>query len=284
MKNEILLSATRLNELIQRGECRVVDCRFDLSAPGKGHSAWLAGHIPGAAYAHLDNDLAAPIEPHTGRHPLPRLEDFARYLASIGWSSGQLLVAYDEGSNAIASRLWWLMRYVGQPSALLDGGLAAWSAAGLELETGPTALQAERPVRLEADQSQVVTTEQISHNLRRPELTVLDARAGERYAGEVEFLDSKAGHIPGALNRPFNENLDGTGQFRHPEQLKVQFESIAKLGPADGVVHSCGSGVTACHNLFAMELAGLHGSRLYPGSWSEWIRDPSRPVKTGNIP
>jgi len=284
MKKEILVSATRLNELIRGGECRVVDCRFDLSAPDKGHSDWLAGHIPGAAYAHLDNDLAAPIEPHTGRHPLPRLVDFAHYLASIGWSSGQLLVAYDDGSNAIAARLWWMMRYVGQPSALLDGGLAAWIGAELPLEAGPPALQPSRPENLEADEGQAVTVEQISHSLRQPGLTVLDARAPERYTGEMEYLDSKAGHIPGSLNRPFSENLDGSGRFRPPEELRAQFESIADLGPATGVVHSCGSGVTACHNLFAMELAGLHGSRLYPGSWSEWIRDPSRPLKTGEMP
>ncbi|MBT8048975.1 MAG: sulfurtransferase [Xanthomonadales bacterium] len=284
MNNEILLSSARLNELIRAGECTVVDCRFDLSAPGKGRADWLAGHIPGAAYAHLDNDLAAPIQSDSGRHPLPELAAFAAFLASIGWSRGRLLVAYDEGSNAIASRLWWMMRNTGQPSALLDGGLSAWTEAGLPLESGNSRFESTQPEKLISDQAQLVSADEILRCMESPELTVLDARAPERYAGTVELLDSKAGHIPGAVNRPFSDNLDSKGRFQSPDRLRAEFELLAAPGQPERVVHSCGSGVTACHNLFAMELAGLPGSRLYPGSWSEWIRDPSRPIRTGETP
>lgn len=281
MNSDILLTATQLNELIRNGRCTVVDCRFDFTFKDKGRSDWLAGHIPGAFYAHLDDDLAAPVEDHSGRHPLPDASDFARYLSSIGWFPGKLLVAYDSGSNAISARLWWMMRYFGQPSALLDGGLAAWREAGLPLEPGEIRVAPSPQEHLVPHEHMAVSSELIHDSLDSPELTVLDARAAERFSGEVENLDSKAGHIPGALNRPFEDNLDGRGRFRSPDILKAQFREA--LGGADSsdVVHSCGSGVTACHNLFAMERAGLSGSRLYPGSWSEWIRDPRRPVATG---
>ena len=245
---------------------------------------WLAGHIPGAFYAHLDDDLAAPIEAHTGRHPLPRTNDFAQYLASIAWTDGKLLVAYDDGSNAISSRLWWLMRYFGQPAALLDGGLVAWKKAGLPLEEGENGVESAPLEHLVADERMIVSADEILDGLDSPEMLVLDARAPERFSGEIENLDSEAGHIPAALNRPFGDNLDKEGQFRDSEILKAQFEAALSGFAAADVVHSCGSGVTACHNLFAMELAGLGLTRLYPGSWSEWIRDPERPLETGKTP
>jgi len=283
MSSEILVSVPRLNEMIHAGNCTVVDCRFDFSANYKGRSDWLAGHIPGAFYAHLDDDLASRVEDHSGRHPLPLLTDFAEYLASIGWTKGKLLVAYDEGSNAISARLWWMMQYCGQPSALLDGGLAAWEEAGLPLEAGETRVDPAPVVALVADERMTASTAFIHDNLESGELAVLDARAPERYSGEAEFLDTKAGHIPGALNRPFGDNLGVDGRFRDPELLRTQYEEL--LGPSTtmDVVHSCGSGVTACHNLFAMQLAGMDVTRLYPGSWSEWIRDPARPVETGKV-
>jgi len=280
----ILVSARQLNELIHTGDCVVVDCRFDLSDPERGRAEWLAGHIPGAVYGNLDQDLAAPVEAHTGRHPLPSPGHFSEFLASTGWSGNQLLVAYDEQSNAIAARLWWMMRYFGQRAALLDGGLAAWIDAGLPLEAGARAAQPADVKKLGPGPGMTVTAEMIGDRTGTGECLVLDARARERYSGEVENLDTKAGHIPGAINRPFGENLDDSGHFRKPDQLRAEFREL--LGPLspETVVHSCGSGVTACHNLFSMELAGLSGSRLYPGSWSEWIRDPARPVSTGNDP
>lgn len=284
MKSEILVSPARLNELIQAGRCTVVDCRFDLSNPERGRADWLTGHVPGACYAHLDDDLAGRVEAHTGRHPLPGADDFAQFLASIGWSERKLLVAYDEGPNAISARLWWLMRFFGLEAALLDGGLAAWVGAGLAVERGTPDVVQGKIAKLESDSGMTVSSPDILARLESTECVVLDARAGERYSGRVEHLDTKAGHIPGSLNRPFGENLDSAGRFKSPELLKAGFQTLLASTHPSAVVHSCGSGVTACHNLFAMELAGLGSTRLYPGSWSEWIRDASRPIKTGSAP
>lgn len=278
MNSEILLSATRLEQLAGPG-ILAVDCRFDLTAPEKGRQAYLQGHVPGAAYAHLDDDLSSPILPHTGRHPLPESRDFARFLARIGWTEERLLVAYDEGANAISVRLWWLMRYHGLPAAVLDGGLAAWRAAGFGLEQGEFRGTSANVPDIKANAGMIVSTETLSGAL--PDYLVLDARASERFSGEVEPLDSRAGHIPGAVNRPFGSNLQMNGRFKAAETLKEEFRAILGGRPLDGVLHSCGSGVTACHNQFAMELAGLGGTKIYPGSWSEWIRDPDRPIETG---
>jgi len=284
MINEILVSPARLEELMQSRQCTLIDCRYDFSNAQGGRAAWRAGHIPGAGYANLDDDLAAPVEAHTGRHPLPDAKRFAAFLASAGWSKNRLLVAYDDSSNAISARLWWMMRYFGQSAALLDGGLAAWIESGRPLETAAPEVKPSSPEFLEADPRLTVSTAALYEQLESSEWLVLDARSPERYSGQSEHLDTKAGHIPGALNRPFGENLDASGRFSCPERLRAQFQSLLGAGNTGKVVHSCGSGVTACHNLFAMELAGLGLTRLYPGSWSEWIRDPGRPIKTGMAP
>lgn len=281
MSSEILISAAELHDLMAGESIILVDCRFDLVDPDKGRLDWLAGHIPGAVYAHLDEDLAAPIQPHTGRHPLPETDVFAKFLASAGWSGEKLLVAYDDGSNAISSRLWWMMRFYGKPAALLDGGFGAWLKSGYAAESGIPPVIESVPEILEPDLTMIVSADLISEQLNSGEEPVLDARAPERFSGEVEPLDTRAGHIPGALNRPFKENLDATGHFRSAQDLRSEFEALLGNTSAEKVIHSCGSGVTACHNLFAMELAGLGGSRLYPGSWSHWIRDPDRPIATG---
>jgi thiosulfate/3-mercaptopyruvate sulfurtransferase len=282
MSLRILVSPAELEALIDDRRCVVVDCRFEFSDTGKGRADWLAGHVPGAAYAHLDDDLSSPIDEHSGRHPLPDTDRFAQFLAAIGWRPGMLLVAYDEGSNAVASRLWWLMRYYRNSGALLDGGLAAWVASGRPLESGPTALRASPVPDLLPDEDMVVATADILKRLGSDEQLVLDARASQRFRGEVEPLDSRAGHIPDSLNRPFGANLEPGGRFKSPRDLRDDYEALLGRRSAESVVHSCGSGVTACHNLFAMELAGISGSRLYPGSWSEWIRDPQRPIATGD--
>ena len=280
MHNEILVSAQRLHELIQAGQAVAVDCRFDLTNADKGRADWLSGHIPGAGYAHLDDDLAAAVSAESGRHPLPEATAFARFLASLGWSPGKLIVAYDEGSNAISGRLWWLMRYFGHSAALLDGGLAAWIAAGFALESGPLQVQPATITGLHGDDRMIVSSSQIQAGIGAGRLTVLDARAPERFSGRVEALDSRAGHIPGSLNRPLQLNLTESGCFKLPALLRTEFTALlGELEPAR-IAHSCGSGVTACHNFFAMELARMNPSLLYPGSWSEWIRDPSRPIET----
>lgn len=281
MSRKMLLSAAELDSLIRSGECVPVDCRFDFADTLKGRSDWLAGHVPTARYAHLDDDLSSPIRPQTGRHPLPEPPLFADYLGRIGWEPRKLLVAYDEGPNAVASRLWWLMRYFGQPAALLDGGLAAWTAEGLPLESGDPAPDALPSPSLAPDGSMTVGAGDILASLGDDSRLVLDARASQRFTGEVETLDARAGHIPGSVNRPFGANLQRGGRFKDAAALRGEFEDLLEDREPAGVAHSCGSGVTACHNLFAMELAGLRGSRLYPGSWSEWIRDPDRPIETG---
>ena len=282
MTNSILVSPAELEALLADGRCLAVDCRFEFSDTGKGRTDWLSGHIPGAAYAHLDDDLSSPITEWSGRHPLPDPDRFAAYLASIGWKKGKLLVAYDEGSNAVASRLWWLMRYFGQPSALLDGGLAAWSSSGRPLEAGDPGRPPGEVVKLQPDESMQVGSDEVLRSLGKSDFLLLDARAGQRFRGEVEPLDTRAGHIPGSINRPFGSNLELAGRFKEPAALREEFLSLLDGREPHTVVHSCGSGVTACHNLFAMELAGLGDTRLYPGSWSEWIRDPDRPIETGD--
>jgi thiosulfate/3-mercaptopyruvate sulfurtransferase len=282
MNREILVSPDRLQQLIIAGDCLVVDCRFDLSDVTKGRNDWLAGHIPGAHYAHLDDDLAAPITVQSGRHPLPETGAFAGFLASLGWSEGQLVVACDEGSNALAGRMWWLMRYFGQPAALLDGGLAAWKEAGLPLETGPVESRQAPVPCLQAIATMAVSSEQVLENLESKDDLVLDARSPERFSGQVEPLDTKGGRIPCSANRHMQLNLALNGKFKDPDTLRSEFEALLGETDAAAIVHSCGSGVTACHNLFAMELAGMGTGKLYPGSWSEWIRDPSRPIETGN--
>lgn len=262
---------------MDEGECILVDCRFDLSQPEQSLQDYLEGHIPGAYYAHLDSHLASEITPDSGRHPLPEQAVFADFLASIGWQKDTLLVAYDAGNGAFAARLWWLMRYFGMDAALLDGGLTAWKEAGLALQQGVVETTPGQRPELHANNDMAVTVGDIV--AKGDEITLLDARAPERYSGEVEPLDSKAGHIPGALNRPFAHNLDASSRFKSPDQLRAEFTEMLAHRSANDTVHYCGSGVTACHNAFAMELAGLKGSRIYPGSWSEWIRDPARPIE-----
>jgi len=282
MADNILVSAAELDALLADGHCAVVDCRFEFSDTSKGRADWLGGHIPGAAYAHLDEDLSSPITEHSGRHPLPDPARFAAWLGSIGWSPGQLLVAYDEGPNAVASRLWWLMRYFGRPAALLDGGLAAWVASGRPLESGEAKRAATEAPVLRVDDRMALDTPALVHGLSDAGVLLLDARASPRFRGELETLDTRAGHIPGSLNRPFGQNLDLGGKFKDREDLREEVEELLQGRDARDVVHTCGSGVTACHNLFAMELAGLRDSRLYPGPWSAWLRDPARPIETGD--
>ncbi len=282
MSDELLVSGQRLHELIRADQCVVVDCRFSLAAPDRGRAEWLTAHIPGSHYAHLDYDLAAPITPKSGRHPLPDEIEFAEFLASLGWVPGKLLVACDEGSNAIPARLWWLMRYFNQPAALLDGGFAAWVKAGLPVESGLTQVQPAPVTKLVGDKGMVVSGRQVMANISSRQFTIMDARAAERFSGRVEPLDTIGGHIPGSVNRPLQLNLAGDGCFKKPDILSSEFSDLLGTIEPEEIVHSCGSGITACHNLFAMELARMHDSKLYPGSWSEWIRNPEYPIDTGN--
>lgn len=282
MNSNALVSATELADMIEARLCIVFDCRFDLAHRQQGYHSWLASHIPGALYAHLDDDLAGRVTRDSGRHPLPHPRSFAAFLARSGWQPGIPIVAYDAAGGAFAARLWWLMRYFGHDCvSLLDGGMGAWRRALLPLESGPVDVQRSALPTLKADASLLLTTAQVQRGLDHGELVLVDARAHDRFRGENEAIDPVAGHVPGARNRPFHKNLDSQGCFRDPDTLKSDYRAFGPGLDGATVVHMCGSGVTACHNLFAMDLAGLEGSRLYVGSWSEWIRDPQRPVAVG---
>lgn len=270
-----LVSADVLAEHLEDANWRIVDCRFELSDPAAGENAWRHGHIPGAVYAHLDRDLTAPVTASSGRHPLPDPDRLQERLSGWGIDSTVQVVAYDASGGAMAARLWWLLRWLGHESAaVLDGGWQEWNRRGLTVSDHvvlPSRRVFERRPPLATD----ISGDEIQH--ARQALQLVDARAPERFRGDVEPIDAVAGHIPGASNRPFAGNLDAAGRFLSGDELRDRF---AAFMPARAV-HYCGSGVTACHNLLAMEHAGLHGSRLYAGSWSEWIRDPARPVARG---
>ncbi len=285
MPTPLLIDVPQLRSLLSSDTHLIVDCRFNLADPQQGRKDWLAGHIPGAVYADLDKDLAGPVGPLTGRHPLPESADFAAVLARWGWRQGMTIVAYDAQGGAFAVRLWWLMRYFGQDCVtLLDGGLAAWLASGETLTAGAETVTPTLPPDLESRPQTVLDAGDIQDALADGRILLLDARAADRFAGNNETIDPVAGHVAGALNRPFSENLNADGRFHGRSRLRAEFDALrADRDPAQ-IVHMCGSGVTACHNQFAMALAGLEGSRLYPGSWSEWIRDPGRPRATGTSP
>jgi thiosulfate/3-mercaptopyruvate sulfurtransferase len=260
----------------------VFDCRFKLTDIHAGRRAYEAGHIPGARYADLEADLSGPMTVASGRHPLPEPDVLATKLGQWGVDASKQVVAYDDGSGALAARLWWLLRWLGHPeAAVLDGGFAGWQSEGRPLERETPVPAA---VRFEArtDNGLWVSTADVEATLGKPDTLLVDARSTARFRGEQETLDPVAGHIPGSVNRPFESNLDPTGRFLPAAQLQEKFAALAGARAPHEVIHSCGSGVTACHNLLAMEIAGLSGSRLYPGSWSEWIRDVRRPIARGD--
>lgn len=259
----------------------IFDCRHDLADPDKGERAYREAHVPGARFAHLDRDLSGARTGRNGRHPLPDPAAFAAWLGRAGVDAATQVVAYDDAGGAFAARLWWLARWLGHRSvAVLDGGWAAWIAAGQ-----PTTDQPPRvtPARFDgrADASMTVDAAWLEAHLGQPGFRLVDARGPDRYRGENETIDPVAGHIPGAVNRFFKDNLRSDGRFEPMARLRENFESLAAGVRPEAVVHQCGSGVTACHNLLAMEIAGLPGARLYPGSWSEWCADPRRPIATG---
>ncbi len=258
----------------------VVDVRFSLDDPARGRRAYAEAHIPGATYAHLDEDLSGPVRPGvTGRHPLPTPEAFAATLGRLGIGNTTQVVAYDDAGGAIAARLWWMLRWLGHDAvAVLDGGFPAWQAGGYAVRGGE---EVPAPARFVPHPRPALLADVEDIVRRAPGVRLLDARAAERYRGEVEPIDPVAGHIPGALSAPFRENLDDRGRFLPPDVLRRRFERLLGGAPQADVICYCGSGVTAAHNLLALAHAGFAGARLYPGSWSHWITDPERPVATG---
>jgi thiosulfate/3-mercaptopyruvate sulfurtransferase len=266
------------DELAAHPEWRVFDCRHDLKNTGYGRQAYARGHIPGALFLHLDDDLSGVKTGSNGRHPLPEVAAFARRMSDCGVGDDVQVVAYDNEGGIFAARLWWMLRWLGHERvAVLDGGLAGWKRGKRPLEEAAPVVAPREFVARPRDLS--VSTAQVLADLNAPSMLILDARSPERFRGENETLDPVGGHIPGAVNRFYFDNLDDAGCYFKPAgELRAEFDAILGGRPASAVVQQCGSGVTACHNLLAMELAGLPGSRLYPGSWSEWCADPSRPV------
>jgi thiosulfate/3-mercaptopyruvate sulfurtransferase len=277
MSYTTLVDAATLQAHLDDPAWLVVDVRHQLSDTGYGERVYAQGHIPGAVFLHCDRDLSGPMTGCNGRHPLPEARHLARRLGEIGIAAATQVVVYDDAQGMIAGRLWWLLRWLGHDRvALLDGGLAAWQAAGGAMTEVVPTLQ---PARFVAHpQAAWVDADYVLERIETPHMVLVDGRGADRFRGENETIDPVAGHIPGAINRCFKDNLLPDGRFKPAAELRAEWLAVLAGSTADQVVHQCGSGVSACLNVLAMEIAGLPGSRLYAGSWSEWCADGGRPV------
>lgn len=275
-----LIGAVEFAQRLHDPDWVVFDCRFDLADPAFGRQAYARGHLPGAFFLDLDTDLSSTKTGRNGRHPLPDPARLVARLEACGVGNHTQVVAYDDAGGMFAARLWWLLRWFGHHRvAVLDGGLQAWLTAGQALsDEAPTAHPSTYTLALRADR---VEADYVLQHLGQPDMVLIDARSPDRFRGENEVLDPVGGHIPGAINRFFRDNLDARGCFKQASVLREEFAVLLGAHSPRQVVHQCGSGVTACVNLLAMEAAGLSGSRLYAGSWSEWCADPARPVARG---
>jgi thiosulfate/3-mercaptopyruvate sulfurtransferase len=289
-----LITADQLEALFQdKARLMVFGCTSDLMDPAAGEKQYLQSHITGAVFASLDNalsdkgqpDASGQLQPHAdaasgGRHPLPNREKFAMWLSGVGFANDMQAVVYDRNGANYCGRLWWMLKWAGHDAvAVLDGGLQAWQAAAGEVAAGLESTHFQSNFELGAPLRRLVVTDEVARRLGQPTQTIVDARAPQRFRGEVEPLDPVAGHIPGALNRPFTQNMGADGRFKPPAQLRSEFEQLLAGRDPAGVVHQCGSGVSAVPNLLAMELAGFPPTGLYAGSWSEWSRNPALPVE-----
>jgi thiosulfate/3-mercaptopyruvate sulfurtransferase len=279
---ETLIGAEDLARHLGDASFVVVDVRHDLANARYGEEAYAQSHVPGALFAHLDKDLSAPTTGRNGRHPLPTPEAVAAVFGRLGIDATKQVVAYDQSGGVFASRLWWMLRWLGHDNvAMLDGGFAKWVRDGRPVETALRV--ATQATFVPAHVRPTVNAAGIGASLPRHALVLLDARAAERYRGDAEPLDPVAGHIPGALNRPHSRNVAADGTFRPASELRAEFDAMLHGRSPGDVVHYCGSGVSACHNILAMTIAGYPLARLYPGSWSEWSADPKRPVARGQV-
>lgn len=283
-----LISVNELKELLQKTDAdkklHIIDVRSNLQDGSAGLKAYKDGHIPGAVYFDVNTDLSATPTGTNGRHPLPERNDFSALLASRGMQVNDHYVVYDAADSMFASRLWWMLRWVGcANSQVLNGGLKAWQTASGELETTEhafgDAVEWQESPRLVGGK---VNIDEVEVNIRLHDFLVVDARSASRFRGEGDTMDSRSGHIPGAVNRPFAESIDAEGFFKSPETLREEFSTLFGVRPSSEVIAQCGSGISACHTLLAMEVAGLKGAKLYAGSWSEWSSDPNRPIETGD--
>jgi thiosulfate/3-mercaptopyruvate sulfurtransferase len=276
-----ILASSSLASHLADPQWVVLDCRFTLDDPSAGEREYAESHIPGAVYVHLDRDLSGTKTGQNGRHPLPSIEEMAQRFGALGIDAESQVVAYDQGPGAYASRLWWMLRYLGHDAvAVLDGGFARWAGERRPVRAGLESRDA-RTLTPRVRREMLVTVDELARRLHEPELRLVDARSSERYRGEVEPIDRVPGHIPGAVNHHYQRNLGPDGGFLGATELRAQLAGVLADTPPGHVITYCGSGVTACHNLLAMEIAGLPGARLYAGSWSEWSADPGRPVEQG---
>lgn len=282
--DEILITTEELAAHLHDPDWIVIDTRHDLADPAKGPRLYAEGHIPGAYFMHVDHDLAGHHTGTNGRHPLPDVDEFAARINERGVTPDSQVVVYDDLSGSFAVRLWWMLRWLGHDKvALLDGGYPLWVKEGRPVtQEAPVARQGSFVPRPHLGDT--VDVHYVDRFREDPAVKLVDARASDRYKGLQEPIDPVAGHVPGAVNRFWKENLAPDGRFKAAGQLRSEFDALLGGMQASQVVHMCGSGVTACHNLFAMELAGLPGAKLYPGSWSEWCADPARAVATGDKP
>jgi thiosulfate/3-mercaptopyruvate sulfurtransferase len=280
MLYDCTISPEELRSILDHGDVTIIDCRFDLMHPQQGQIDYNAAHIPGAYYAHLDKDLASPVTSQTGRHPLPDQMAFARLLASWGVTLEKQIVVYDNTGGSIAARLWWLLRYFGINSvAVLDGGINQWVKLGMPVNCDKVEYESDtRLPELIPHPDMLVSTVEMEKIQASGQFLMIDARTPDRFEGKIEPIDAIAGHIPGAVNRFHGTNLNEAGLLKTKEELKLEFNNLINSFPLNKVVVYCGSGVTSCHHLLAMKKAGIEGVRLYAGSWSEWIRDPVRPI------
>ena len=278
---KILVTTDELARHLEDPEWVVIDTRHELTDPRAGPSRYAEGHIPGAYFMHVDDDLAGPKSGTNGRHPLPDLDVFAAKVNACGVTPRTQVVVYDDLAGNFAVRLWWMLRWLGhEKAALLDGGWPLWANEGRPVtkEVPPPRKGAFVP---RPHLGETVDVHFMARFHESPSIKILDARAAERFTGKQEMIDPVAGHVPGAVNRFWKENLEADGTFKPATELRREYDRVLSGMEPGQVVHMCGSGVTACHNLFAMELAGLRGSKLYPGSWSEWCADKSLPIGTG---
>jgi len=275
-----LISADALQPLIGRDDVLIFDCRFDLADTSKGERLYAESHIVGAIYAHLDHHLSSPITPQSGRHPMPVTADLVNWLGRCGLTESSQVVVYDDVGGAMASRLWWLLKCLGHEAvALLDGGWQAWIEKSRAVND---ALPSLTPVHYSAELKPdcVVTTDEVVNNLQAQQFALIDVRAGFRFRGEMEPIDPVAGHIPLAWNIPLTDNLNADGRFKSSSELQALYAELLSDWPPQQQVYMCGSGVTACHSVLAISIATGQCPRVYAGSWSEWIRDNSRPIAT----
>lgn len=280
---DTLISAEQLATALKSNLAPVIfDCSFDLTDMEAGRRSYEAGHLPGARYLHLEQDLSGAKSGRNGRHPLPDRADFVARIGALGLHDDSQVVAYDNAGGMYAARLWWMLRWVGhRAAAVLDGGLPAWQAKGMPLATDIPLATTVGSFSARAPLTELLQFEDVRANVEQPSRLILDARAPDRFRGENETLDPLGGHIPGARNRFFRDNLEADGYFKSADDLRRDFDAVTAARHAADLIAQCGSGVTACHNLLAMEIAGLRGAALYAGSWSEWCTQPNAPIATG---